>query len=422
MFPAATLLCFTLLAIVRGQQVGTVTAENHPSLSVQQCTGRGVARLSLGPSSLTRTGAGCTRRADTRTATPATLGTYGITTSGNALTLKFVTQSQQKNIGSRVYLMADQSHYQMFHLKNQEFTFDVDMSNLPCGLNGALYFVEMDADGGMTRFPTNKAGAKYGTGYCDTQCPHDIKFINGEANVEGWAASASDPNAGTGMFGSCCNEMDVWEANSMAAAVTPHVCSVQSQTRCSGTQCGDGDERYDGICDKDGCDFNSFRMGDKTFLGPGMTVDTRSKFTVVTQFLTADNTTTGSLSEIRRLYVQNGRVIQNSKVNIPGMAAYDSITDEFCNAQKEAFGDTNTFESLGGLKQMGTAFDNGMSLVMSVWDDHAVNMLWLDSDYPTDATSGQPAQVESQSASASASVVFSNITAVCISNGTLDFF
>ena len=78
--------------------------------------------------------------------------------------------------------MQDDSHYQMFNLKNQEFTFDVDMSNLPCGLNGALYFVEMDADGGMARFPTNKAGAKYGTGYCDTQCPQDIKFINGEVS------------------------------------------------------------------------------------------------------------------------------------------------------------------------------------------------------------------------------------------------
>ena len=28
------------------------------------------------------------------------------------------------------------------------FTFDVDASELPCGLNGALYFVAMDADGG----------------------------------------------------------------------------------------------------------------------------------------------------------------------------------------------------------------------------------------------------------------------------------
>ena len=69
---------------------------------------------------------------------------------------------------------------EMFKLLNQEFTFDVDLSNLPCGLNGALYFSAMDEDGGMSRFPTNKAGAKYGTGYCDSQCPRDIKFINGE--------------------------------------------------------------------------------------------------------------------------------------------------------------------------------------------------------------------------------------------------
>ena len=111
-----------------------------------------------------------------------TTGTYGITTSGNALTLKFVTHGQYStNIGSRVYLMdTSDSKYQLFNLKNQEFTFDIDMSRLPCGLNGALYFVEMDADGGQSRFPTNKAGSKYGTGYCDTQCPQDIKFINGE--------------------------------------------------------------------------------------------------------------------------------------------------------------------------------------------------------------------------------------------------
>ena len=38
----------------------------------------------------------------------------------------------------------------------REFTFDVDVSQLPCGLNGALYFVEMDKDGGKSKFPTNK--------------------------------------------------------------------------------------------------------------------------------------------------------------------------------------------------------------------------------------------------------------------------
>ncbi|KAI0375167.1 cellobiohydrolaseI [Pilatotrama ljubarskyi] len=447
MFPAVSLLAFSLLATVYGQQIGTLTAENHPRLTMQQCTGKnncqtqqhsvvldsnwrwlhstsGSTNCYTGNSwdaSLCPDPATCAQNCAMDGADYA--GTYGITTNGNALTLKFVTQGPySKNIGSRVYLMdANDQNYQMFNMKNQEFTFDVDMSNLPCGLNGALYFVEMDADGGKSRFPTNKAGSKYGTGYCDTQCPQDIKFINGQANILGWEGSPSDPNAGSGQFGTCCNEMDVWEANKNGAAFTPHVCSVQGQTRCQGTQCGDGDERYEGICDKDGCDFNSFRMGDQTFLGPGKTVDTNQKFTVVTQFLTNNNQTSGQLSEIRRLYVQNGKVIANSKTNIPGLPTFDSITDSFCNAQKQVFGDTNTFEQLGGLNQMGQAFQRGMALVMSIWDDHAAGMLWLDSDYPTDvpatnpgvargacsATSGDPATIENTEANAS--VTFSNI-------------
>jgi len=32
----------------------------------------------------------------------------------------------------------------------------------------------------MGKYSTNKAGAKYGTGYCDGQCPRDLKFINGQ--------------------------------------------------------------------------------------------------------------------------------------------------------------------------------------------------------------------------------------------------
>lgn len=129
----------------------------------------------------------------------------------------------------------------MFKLKNLEFSYEVDVSQLPCGLNGALYFVEMEKDGGKKRFSSNKAGAAYGTGYCDAQCPHDLKFINGEvrsgvrslpplhffygiqANMLEWKATSG--NSGTGKYGSCCNEMDIWEANSESAAFTPHVCT-----------------------------------------------------------------------------------------------------------------------------------------------------------------------------------------------------
>ena len=72
-----------------------------------------------------------------------------------------------------------------------EFSFDVNMSNFPCGLNGAVYFSQMDADGGMARFPGNKAGAKYGTGYYDSQCPQDIKFIDGAVSIH---ETDSEPN------------------------------------------------------------------------------------------------------------------------------------------------------------------------------------------------------------------------------------
>lgn len=81
--------------------------------------------------------------------------------------------------------MSDDSTYETFNMLNQEFTFDVDVSNLPCGLNGALYMVNMPADGGLSS--TNTAGAAYGTGYCDAQCPRDLKFIDGEVS------SGSDP-------------------------------------------------------------------------------------------------------------------------------------------------------------------------------------------------------------------------------------
>ncbi|KAI0700609.1 cellulase [Cytidiella melzeri] len=442
MFRKAALLAFSFLAIAHAQQVGTQLAETHPSLPSQKCTTAGGCVAQSTSVVLdanwrwVHTTSGYTNCYTGNTwdtticSDPVTCaqncaldgadysGTYGITTNGNALTLKFVTGS---NVGSRVYLMQDASNYELFKLINQEFTFDVDMSNLPCGLNGAVYLSQMDQDGGMAKYPNNKAGAKYGTGYCDSQCPRDIKFINGEANIIDWTPEANSANSGTGEYGTCCSEMDIWEANSDAAAYTPHPCSVNAQTRCTGADCGQGTDRYNGLCDPDGCDFNSYRMGDKTFLGKGLTVDTSQKFTVVTQFISDDGTTTGNLAEIRRFYVQNNKIIPNSQVSITGIDPVNSITDNFCTEQKTVFGDTNRFAAKGGLKQMGAALKTGMVLALSLWDDYAASMLWLDSDYPTTAdptkpgvargtcptTSGVPADVESQDASAS--VTYSNI-------------
>ncbi|QSZ36300.1 hypothetical protein DSL72_007426 [Monilinia vaccinii-corymbosi] len=434
----------SLLAAARAQQVGTNTAENHPALTVSQCTASGCTTSSQSivvdanwrwlhkttgytncytgntwDNTICPDGVTCAANCALEGADYSQ--TYGITTSGNSLKLNFVTKGANVNVGSRTYLMAAGSttQYQMLKLLGQEFTFDVDVSNLPCGLNGALYFAEMDADGGLSRFPTNKAGAKYGTGYCDAQCPQDIKFINGVANSEGWVPSTSDVNAGTGKYGSCCSEMDIWEANKISAAYTPHPCSVDQQTRCNGTDCGIG-ARYSSLCDADGCDFNSYRMGDTSFYGAGLKVDTNKVLTVVTQFITNDGTTSGTLSEIRRFYVQNGVVVPNSQSKITGVTG-NSITDSFCAAQKTAFGDTNEFAKKGGLTTMSKALAKGMVLVMSIWDDHTADMLWLDAPYPASksasapgvtrgscsASSGNPKDVEATSPGAS--VTYSNI-------------
>ena len=97
----------------------------------------------------------------------------------------------------------------------------------------------MDADGGASKYPTNKGGAKYGTGYCDAQCPHDVKWINGKSNSKDWVPIPGDANSGTGFYGSCCDELDIWEANKQSQAFTTHPCTVNEQTECSGVSCGD---------------------------------------------------------------------------------------------------------------------------------------------------------------------------------------
>lgn len=204
MYQKAALLSASLFAVTHAQQVGTNTAEVHPPLTWYKCTTSGGCASQAGSVVLdanwrwvhTTTGyTNCytgNEWSSTICPDPTTCAancaldgasyeaTYGVSSSGNALTLKFVTGT---NVGSRNYLMASNTAYEMFYPLNQEFSFDVDVSKLPCGLNGALYFSEMAADGGSSAHPTNKAGAQYGTGYCDSQCPKDIKFINGAVSI-----------------------------------------------------------------------------------------------------------------------------------------------------------------------------------------------------------------------------------------------
>ena len=121
--------------------------------------------------------------------------TYSVTANSfkNGVNLQLVTE------GQRLYVMGSGDKYKMFSLKNREFIFTVDDSTLTCGLNGALYFVETDQRGDWDGH-NNNAGAKFGTGYCEAQCPHDIKFMKGEANLLNWNYTNVPP---VGHYGAC---------------------------------------------------------------------------------------------------------------------------------------------------------------------------------------------------------------------------
>jgi cellulose 1,4-beta-cellobiosidase len=218
-----------------------------------------------------------------------------------------------------------------------------------------------------------------------------LKFSKG--NVEDWEPSSTDPNTGVGGHGNCCAEMDIWEANSISYATTAHPCSSLGQTLCDGDDCGGtySADRYAGICDPDGCDFNPFRLGNTSFYGPGseFTINTDDAITVVTQFITEDGSTTGTLSAIKRIFVQNGNVIAQANSDTTGVSG-NEITTTYCEAENTAFAGAGEFTAKGGLSQMSDALAEGMVLVLSLWDDDYADMLWLDSDYPTNETSTTP--------------------------------
>lgn len=102
-------------------------------------------------------------------------------------------------------------------------------------------------------------------------------------------------------------------------------------------------------------------------------VDTSKVFTVVTQFLTDDS---GTLSEIKRFYVQDGKTIGNAESNLSGVSG-NSITPDYCTAQKTATNNTDYFLTKGGWESVTDAMSSGMVLVMSLWDDVSIILLLL---------------------------------------------
>lgn len=399
----------SLLTLVAAQQIGTVP-EVHPKLPTQRCTKAGgcvtvensvVLEATAhnlheigSPNTPCVVGKGKCLDVASCSANCAIDGVdyeaTGVFTEGNALKLRQYMPNPDgttRKVSPRVYLVDKAGDkYEDVRLLNREIAFDVDTSSMVCGMNGALYLSEMKMDGGKSEL--NPAGAKYGTGYCDAQCYDWITWIDGKANI---------PAKGV-----CCGEMDIWEANARSGTIVPHPCNatVEGVYACSGAdECG----QPVGVCDKWGCGLNPYGLGEKEYYGPNKTVNTLKKMTVVTQFLTNDGTDTGTLNEIRRIYVQDGKVIQFVEVDTAGLTGVDSLTNEYCAA-------TASFhEQRGGLGSMGRAIQRGMVLIFSIWNDDGGFMQWLDGGErgPCNTTEGNPQLI--QQLHPEVSVTFSNI-------------
>ena len=218
--------------------------------------------------------------------------------------------------------------YFQWSLLGNELSYTVDLSNVGCSCNAALYFVSMP---GYNRSSTSIHPDPLQSYYC--------------------GANAGKPSRNTSNAtgrGNYCPEMDVLEANKFAAQSTPHI--------CNGTNRGPG---FYPMCDWHGCATAVYNMS-KAAMCPSAncTIDTRRPFRHSVSF--PRDARTHKLASIRNLFEQEGRSF-----------AFDSCTHGV-NAQWTG-GDSAAY-----LEKMDGNLAKGMVMDISLWGLSNKGMGWLD--------------------------------------------
>jgi len=342
------LLAFLKLAI--SQQIGREVREDHPKLNWTQCTTDGSCREVGGELTLDEkwrwvhkvdsyrdcyywgysewneeacdSEANCTTNCAVEGADYSPRNGYGISAANNSVSLQLVTKKDfATNVGLRLFLLDSKTRYQTFTLLNNEFAFDVNLSSVGCGVSSALTFVEMEADGGVGRFPTNKAGAEYGVGYCDSKCTRDQLFVGGKvcpssrsfysllmfrgrqmskagrlpklSHIQELANTGhAAPNSPCGMIIPLFFKILLTvssrvivprNSNAHSYAMSSHLCATPGYQVCQG---GSDCDVFSGNiskarCDPVGCSYSPNQTGAENFYGKGKTLDTSRSFTYV---------------------------------------------------------------------------------------------------------------------------------------------
>jgi cellulose 1,4-beta-cellobiosidase len=401
------ILVLAFAALAATQQVGTFQRETHPKLSWKRCDETGCKTVN-GEVTIDANWRWIHNSSDTQSCFQGQMwndwvcssneecaeicalegadyvNTYGVKTNGDRISMAYyVPFSFSYNANSRILLMDTETSYETFTLLNNEISFDVNVSSVECGIKTSLYFVGMDADGGSAKFPVNKAGAKYGTGYCDASCPRNNKFNGAEANFENWQPSLQDEFQGAGYQGSCCAEMDVFNSNAHSYSLTSKPCEQVDYQVCEGDWCNyqsSGQSILPVQCDNVGCGYNPYRLGQTDFYGKGKTVDTKKPFTVVTQFRP---------SGVTQYFIQDGKRIETPGPSYPDFPEQSGLNEDYCQALPYAFNELDRFNQVGGFHKHNEALSRPMVLTLAITDDAWMHNLDLDATWPLDAA-GQP--------------------------------
>jgi hypothetical protein len=97
----------------------------------------------------------------------------------------------------------------------------------------------------------------------------------------GYVQGYLDPWLVAGFRTNETNKKSPTESNAHSFAVTPHPCKNNAYHVCENDGCGGtySENRFNGDCDPNGCDYNPYRQGNKDFYGAGKTLDTTKVFT-----------------------------------------------------------------------------------------------------------------------------------------------
>ncbi|KAG6914942.1 hypothetical protein DXG01_014336 [Tephrocybe rancida] len=207
------------------------------------------------------------------------------------------------------------------------------------------------------------------------------------ANSVGWNGSSIDSNSGTGNYGACCTETDIREANRSPFPTLP---------------------------------IPALSPASAAAPAPPAVPPTATAPSAIPMVATSTPT-----AKVTRPSTVPGSRSTHPRSPPSPLSSSPPTTPPTVTPPRSIVSTSRTAPSSrtpkGSLTAMGKAVKNGMVLVLSVWDDLAVNMFWLDSIYPTDAsastpgvgrgtcatTSGTPTDVETNAPNSS--VTYSNI-------------